>query len=539
MLDLFKLTRLISEFSHPRSADVVVAHYIEIRYPREEFFSFSDPPNSVADLSDFEIMAARTQVEQGTLEGVKEGDVFKFLGVPYAGPPVGDLRWRAPQPPDAWTGVRHAQKFGPISPQTVGASFDVRQPEESEDCLYLNVWTTTCEASDKQPVMVWIHGGGNLGGAGSEDAFDGTRLAGKGVTLVTINYRLGAFGFLAHPKIGSNFGVLDQIAALVWVRANVAGFGGDPTNVTIFGQSAGAVAVRTLLSCPQAKGLFHRAILQSPGFGPAFTQSWSSTRIYKAAEALFTKLGSEDPEELRRVPTAAVKKVSFELSGLPPPPGQVHTPANLVWMPIVDGKIVEHDLAGWPDTVPIMIGCVENEARYFTRPGGNYTKQGLSAMIQVLCGSQAEAVDSIFEKSDVPLYDRLDKIFTTAIFTEPAMVGVRKFAALGRRCYCYHFNRRSPGSVTRNELAKHTAEIRYVFGNLTEDGYYDDSDHALSELLQSAWVSFARSGIPTSPDGHAWPAYDASNPEVAWIEDGVDIREFPATDLMLAVNKLR
>jgi para-nitrobenzyl esterase len=155
-------------------------------------------------------MAARVQIGQGTLEGVKDGDVFKFLGIPYAAPPVGELRWRAPQPPSAWDGIRHAKRFGPICPQTTGASFDLRQTEESEDCLYLNIWTRRCDVRAEQPVMLWIHGGGNLGGAGSEDACDGTKFATKGVALVTFNYRLGAFGFLSHPKLGANFGVLDE-----------------------------------------------------------------------------------------------------------------------------------------------------------------------------------------------------------------------------------------------------------------------------------------------------------------------------------------
>jgi len=485
-------------------------------------------------------MAARVQIGQGTLEGVKDGDVFKFLGIPYAAPPVGELRWRAPQPPSAWDGIRHAKRFGPICPQTTGASFDLRQTEESEDCLYLNIWTRRCDVRAEQPVMLWIHGGGNLGGAGSEDACDGTKFATKGVTLVTFNYRLGAFGFLLHPKFGANFGALDHIAALLWVRANIAEFGGDPANVTIFGQSAGALGVRTLLSCPQANGLFHRAILQSGGTErPAFVPAWSPARSHKAAEALFAKLGSGDPIELRQMPTAAVKKASHELSGIPPPPGQIHTPANLTWMPVADGIVVHDSLAGWPDNVPIMMGCVENEARYFIKPAGNYTEETQDKMSHVLCGPQAGAVHSLFKQLDLPLYDRLDKIFTTTIWTEPAMESIRKFSTLGRRCYYYHFNKRSPGSMVRNEMAKHTADIRYVFGTLTDDGYYDNTDHAISDIVQNTWISFARSGIPASPDGHEWPRYDTSSPKAAWIEDGVDIRPFPATELMLMVNKLR
>ena len=173
-------------------------------------------------------MEPRVAVEQGELEGIDHEGMYCFLGIPYAAPPVGELRWRPPEPPARWVELRSAKQFSPIAVQTVGASFNLRVSEQSEDCLYLNVWTTTLDAGARQPAMVWIHGGGNLGGSGSEDAFDGTRLAKRGVTVVTFNYRLGAFGFLAHPDIGANFGVLDYVAALQWVATNIAAFGGDP-----------------------------------------------------------------------------------------------------------------------------------------------------------------------------------------------------------------------------------------------------------------------------------------------------------------------
>ncbi|MDX6379140.1 MAG: para-nitrobenzyl esterase [Rubrobacteraceae bacterium] len=194
----------------------------------------------------------RVHIEQGTIEGIVNGGVHTFLGVPYAAAPTGDRRWRPPMAPESWEGVREARHFGSVCPQRGGASFDLRTQEQSEDCLFLNVWTSTLAREARQPVMVWIHGGGNLSGAGSEDAFDGTQLARRGVAVVTFNYQLGAFGFLAHPDVGANFAVLDHVAALSWVASNIAAFGGDPSNVTIFGQSAGALAVRTLLSVSRA-----------------------------------------------------------------------------------------------------------------------------------------------------------------------------------------------------------------------------------------------------------------------------------------------
>jgi para-nitrobenzyl esterase len=486
-------------------------------------------------------MNPRALVDTGAIEGFAEHGILKFLGVPYAAPPVGELRWMAPAKPLPWSGVRDTKRFAPICPQTVGASFGLRETEQSEDCLTLNIWTGSCEADAKQPVMVWIHGGGNLGGAGSEDAYDGTHLAERGVTLVTFNYRLGAFGFLAHPEIGTNFGVLDHVAALTWVQANIAAFGGDPANVTVFGESAGAVAVRTLLSCPAAYGLFQRAIIESAGFeAPALGESWSYERAQKAAVALFERLGTRDPATLRQVPTAMLKAASHELSGIFPTPGRVHTPANLTWMPVIDGSIVVADgFPGWPEGVPVMLGCVENEARYFIKPGGAYSDEILANMARGLCGAAADTVLGLLEPYRQTPYDALDKLFTTVIWTEPALATIRRFAAFGRRLYYYHFKRCPPGAIATNELVKHTAEIRYVFGNLTNDGYYDAVDDGVSDLMQQAWVSFARDGVPATSGATQWPYYDPANPLAAAIEDGMTVVPFPISDLTAAINRLR
>jgi para-nitrobenzyl esterase len=486
-------------------------------------------------------MSNLVQTSYGALDGSSEGGIYKFFGIPYAEPPIGNRRWSPPAPPSAWVGVRQAKRFGAACVQTVGASFNIRAAEQSEDCLYLNVWTPSLDASARQPVMVWIHGGGNLGGAGCEDAFDGSWLAAKGVTVVTFNYRLGAFGFLAHPDVGANFGLLDQVAVLNWVRANISAFGGNPDNVTVFGQSAGAFAVRSLLACPLASGLFHRAIIQSAGFErPAFTKSWSYARAQVAAEALFDRLGSRDIDKLRAAPTAQVKVASHELSGIFPVPGQVHTPANLVWMHVVDGQtIVDAAYPGWPKEVPVMLGCVENEARYFIKPGVSYPRIAMENMARALCGPKAADAIALLDSAQLSPYEALDKLFTTAIWTEPALETITKFAALGRRIYYYHFNRRSPGAIAAQDLARHTAEIRYVFGNLTQDGAYDELDRSVSGWMQDAWVSFARDGVPQSSDGAIWPRYNPDKPLAASIEDTIAIRPLPVTELMRTINAIR
>lgn len=425
--------------------------------------------------------------------------------------------------------------------QTVGASFDLRVAERSEDCLYLNVWTASTDEGRNAPVMVWIHGGGHLGGAGSEDAFDGSAFSRKGVTLVTFNYRLGAFGYLAHPSLGANFAVQDWIAALEWVRRNITRFGGDPRNVTIFGESAGAVAVRTLLSSPRAQGLFHKAVLESAGFEqPAFAQEWTYGLAQQHAQRFFDKLGSADPQELRNLPSDVIGRASHDLCGIPPPPGQVHTPANLVWVPVADGQIVLNDNSA-PDSpdVPVLMGCTQNEARYFIKPGGTYREEQLARMTAVLCARAADRAAAYCAASGKSLYELLDEIFTTVIWTEPAYETAYRFARSGRPVYYYTFGRISPGAAQSQELAKHTAEIRYVFGTLTADGYYDERDRQLSDQIQAAWIAFAIAGVPRGPEGAVWPRFDTAAPKMTVIGDVIEARQFTPTELTRIVNSGR
>jgi para-nitrobenzyl esterase len=484
---------------------------------------------------------ARVRLEQGIVEGSEMSGVHAFLGMPYAAAPIGDRRWQPPQPPDAWEGVRDATHFGPACLQKGGASFDLRVQEQSEDRLFLNVWTSTLAREAHQPVMVWIHGGGNLGGAGSEDAFDGAHLARQGVTVVTFNYRLGAFGFLAHKSIGANFAVLDQVAALSWVASNIAAFGGDPHHVTIFGQSAGAVAVRTLLSVRRARGLFHRAVLQSGGFEPfEFASPPTYEQAQQAAERLFDRLGSRDLRELQHIPAADVLNASFALSVVFPPPGQVHTPANLVWNPIADGDIVaEHDFPGWDPDVPILLGSVANEARYFIKPTGTYTRDTLVQMARVLGGPSSQDALTLCERAGGTWYEALDRLFTTAIWGEPALASLQRFAHLGRRVYAYHFARVSPDGHPTGELAKHTAEIRYVFGNLAPPAAYDAVDAAVAQAMQAAWIAFARIGVPCHPDGSSWPSFESTAPVLTWIEDELTTRPLEVDALTTLIHALR
>jgi len=443
-------------------------------------------------------MDAVVRTKQGLVEGFNEGGIFKFLGVPYAEPPVGELRWRSPAPVAAWTGVRKTQEFGPICPQTAGAVFKTLAKNQSEDCLYLNVWTRSIDVQARQPVMVWIHGGGYLGGAGCEDGTDGSHLASMGVTVVSFNYRLGAFGYLAHPELGSNFGLQDQIRVLQWVRENIEGFGGDPDRVTVFGQSAGGHAVRMLLISQAASGLFQRAILQSGGAERFAFDTSGNEKTYKATEALIAHVGV-GPEKLRQLPTEVVKEASHLFSGVIPKPRRVHTPAKLTWMPVYDGVILPADELHPLRSVPIVIGFTHNEARYFIRPGMlPESRIILFALTRVLAGVQAGAVRAQLKTEGGTIYDRLDHVYTDAIWAEPTLATAKRLMASRHQFYCYRFDRVSPEGRKSNFLAKHTAELRYLFGTLPSDGY-DETDTRIAAWMQAQWINFARDGAPADP----------------------------------------
>lgn len=483
---------------------------------------------------------AQAHIQQGLLDGRQSGDIHEFLGIPYAAAPVGDLRWKSPEPPIAWTGTRDATHFGAAALQTGGASFDLRVQEQSEDSLFLNVWSMSLDPEAKQPVMVWLHGGGNLGGAGSEDAFDGRSLTKRGVTVVTLNYRLGAFGFLAHPTVGANFAVLDQVAALVWVKKNIAAFGGDAESVTIFGESAGAWAVRTLLSTPSARGLFQRAIIQSAGFEDyAFQPAPTIERAHAAAEALFDRLGARSLEALRALPAREILQASDELSGAIPVPGQVHTPANLIWSPTADGIVVDRDgFSGWDDDVPVLLGRVENEARYFVRPDGDYDWGLVEDMADAFTGGRAEEALALLRQDTDDPYSALDSLFTTAIWTEPALATLKRFASIGRTVYPFRFTRVSPGAAASGDLAKHTSEIRYIFGNLEPAEDYNAIDARLSEDMQEAWTTFALTGVPET-HGQAWPGYRPDDPEITVLGNEVTTKPLVVAPLTTLIAEGR
>lgn len=490
------------------------------------------------------------RTNQGLIAGSENEGVHAFLGIPYAAPPIGDLRWRAPQPPSSWDGVFDATEFGNVAIQTVDTGMDLGAPQ-SEDCLNLNVWSTDVEEGATNPVMVWIHGGGFLNGSSSLKNWPGDQLSRNGVVVVSMNYRLGAFGFFTHPDTGANFGLLDWVAALSWVKTNISHFGGDPDNVTVFGQSAGGAATRALLSVPSARGLFHKAIIQSAGFEDyAVVASPSYQRSAMASALLLDQVGHGDIDRLRNAPTEQIREASFALAGVNPPPGEVHTPANLTWYPVADGESMVHDFSGWPDDVPVLIGCTQDEARMFVQPTmlyahpemspeATYTPSTLVAMAKSIGGDQAQAIVDYFTETRATDYAAIAEIISAGVWHEPAEATLNRFDHMGKTVYAYRFARVAPGAKQSGLLAKHSAEIAYLFGSMNPPHAFDNTDQLVAREVQHAWAEFARAGVPRTLNNAAWPRYTAASPQIAWIEDSITSVELVMTPVEHLIRKSR
>ena len=440
----------------------------------------------------------RVTIDTGILEGAADSvtGVDVFRGIPYAAPPVGALRWRPPRPPAQWTGVRDAKQLGhncmqgqpypDIDPYAAGVS---------EDCLYLNVWTSSLgSASPPRPVMVWIHGGGFFAGFGGEERHNGARLAQKGAVIVTLNYRLGPFGFFAHPALAAesphhaagDYGLLDQIAALQWVRRNIARFGGDPARVTIFGESAGGMSVGSLIASPLAKGLFQRAILESGtgvGIGIARRDSAQAIGVQLAESLGVADTGAKVAARLRAVPADTVLAAAARLG----PPG-----APKFW-PVVDGWVL-------PEPVDSAL------------------LRGTASRVPVIVGSNRDEGDDWMGA--------------------PTRAFARLSSARGVPTYVYMFSRVGDDSVSRRMGAYHSAEITFVFGRtrpLQAVAGRTAYDSTLAEAMSDYWIAFATSGYPNgAPTAGKWPPWPRYNQTTeALLELGPETR--PRTHVKQAV----
>lgn len=471
------------------------------------------------------------RVEGGLIEGQQEATVTVFKGIPFAMPPVGDLRWRAPQPPLPWAGIRKADTFAPICPQD-GASVPGAPTEPtSEDCLYLNVWTPAHAAGAKLPVMVWIYGGGFSQGSASMPLYWGDKLALRGVLLVTISYRVGPFGFMAHPElsrespdhVSGNYGLLDQIAALQWVQRNIAAFGGDPHCVTIFGQSAGSSSVCLLVACPSAKGLFQRAIAESGGcFAPLPAVPGFQVILLKGAEKkgldLQKKLGAASLADMRRLPAAEILKA-----------GQ-----NMPWMFLFDRHVIDrqpYDVLSSGDQadVPLLLGTNGDEGRPFldgtTVTASNF-RSGLSRTM--LANIPASVLDHYPANSDEEAFASRAALERDVRFGWDAWTWAKFQSTTGTApVYYYHFAHLPPapaGSAWARWGAGHWAELPYVFGHPAQaPGPWALEDRSLSDTMMGYWTNFAKLGDPNGPGLPVWPAFTSAKPQVLHFDSTVHV----------------
>jgi para-nitrobenzyl esterase len=439
---------------------------------------------------------APVQTQAGQLQGVQGDGVVIYKGIPYAAPPLGALRWRPPQPAASWTGVRSADRFGDSCMQNaapVGGPLTV-----SEDCLYLNVWTPSPAPAAKLPVMVWIHGGGFQIGSSAWPQTDGTSLAHHGVVLVSLNYRMGKFGFFAHPALTKeaaggevgNYGVMDMIAALKWVKANIAAFGGDPDNVTIFGESAGGMAVDFLMVSPDARGLFHKAIVES-GAGRSGFRDLAKAEADGASAAESWGVKGDDAAALRALSAKTVLGNATMTSG----------GSN----PLIDGKVVPEDplkafQKGDLAHVPYMIGTNSYEIGIFP---------GMAPAIVKAAGSNWPAVQAAYDgygSHDPRLVQ--DEYATDAFMTEPGRALALAAAKDGLPVYRYRFSYLRPSQRDGKIPGPlHFDEVYVVFDTMKTSPPPLSDDKTAVEALESRWTNFAKTGAP----GQDWPRFQAGD----------------------------
>lgn len=473
------------------------------------------------------------ETEQGMVEGLHSSnpEISVFKGIPFAAPPVGELRWAPPQRAEPWEGVYRAWAFGPIPAQITEASpfyanefYRCRKPV-SEDGLFLNIWTPAERAEAGLPVLFWIHGGGFRSGYSHETTFDGDALAREGVILVTIEYRLGNFGFLAHPALpATNFGLLDQLAALDWVRRNIAAFGGDPQNITVFGQSAGAMSVQDLTVSPSARGKFQKAILQSAGGLTSEKYSYRAARTRADAEALGVKflefLGCNSIEEARELPAAHLseqEKLFIEQTGC-------------AFVPTIDGTLLPEDpgeavRAFRHADIPYLIGATafENGARTYQPPAD---RAAFVADVRRKFGADADAFLRLIDFDADPDYAVLhgghDDVLKPGVFAF-----ADHQAAHGRSTYVYHFTREMPGDGAG---AYHSSELWYVFGTIGHCWRdLTGVDFDLSRAMVRYWANFAKTGDPNGAGLPIWEPYTAANRRTMNLGETIGMTGFTGT----------
>lgn len=469
------------------------------------------------------LMAAdRVSTDRGVVEGATSRDakVRIFKGIPFAASPVGALRWKAPQPAASWAGVRQALEFGPRCMQgNIFGDMVFRDKGPSEDCLYLNVWTPVKTAEAKLPVMVWIYGGGFAAGAASEPRQDGEQLAKKGVVVVSMNYRLGAFGFFAHPELtkesghnaSGNYGLLDQVAALHWVQKNIGAFGGDPHQVTIFGESAGSFSVSALMASPLAQGRFERAIGESGAFFSDTLPAKSLAETEAAGEKFAESLGAKSLEALRAKPAKDILRAASREKGLP-------------FVPNIDGYFLPESVgaiyaSGKQSHIPLLAGWNADEGSYKTIFGKEApTAQNFVTKAHETYGDKAEAFLRLYPAAtDTEAKRSAQDLAGDKFIAYSTWKWLEMQNATGKSTdYRYRFEEAPPLSESekakdssRVPVAYHSADIEFVFETLASKHLpWTPEDYKLSDEMSSYWVNFAKTGDPNGAGLPQWKPYN-------------------------------
>ena len=468
--------------------------------------------------------AATVPTEAGRVRGSQSGGIVAYEGVPFAAAPVGPLRWREPQPAQPWRGVRNATAFAPACMQLGVSMPGEPDPKVDEDCLYLNVWTPAKRPEGPLPVMLFIPGGGYTNGATSLPLYWGDRLARRGVVVVTIAYRLGVLGFLAHPELtaesphhsSGNYGLMDQAAALAWVKRNITGFGGDPGRVTIFGQSAGAMSVSMLMTSPLARGLFQGAIGESGGlFEPLQLAPSYSLNVAERDGASYAKsVGAASLADLRRLPAAQLLR------------GE----AGKVSHPVVEPyalPLSPYDafVAGKQARVPVLVGWNAEEPRSLTDLS-HVRAATFTEDIHKAFGPLPDAMIDAYPHADDAQAVQARVDFERDLrFAWDDWAWARLQAQAGPPVYVYRFERRPPfpaGSVRAGWGASHFAELWYVFDHLDQETWaWTPADRRLADTMAGYWVNFARRGDPNGAGRPAWPRFQANDGVLLRLDDPI------------------
>jgi len=462
--------------------------------------------------------------ENGQVEGVQENGFMSFKGIPFAAPPVGELRWKDPQPVEPWEDVLKADTFA------CGCSQAQNLRPQGEDCLYLNIWTPATYASEKLPVMVWIHGGGFTAGAPLESTYFGEKLTQKGVIYVSVAYRLGQLGFLAHPelsaeslnKVSGNYGLLDLIAGLKWVQRNISAFGGDNDKVTIFGESAGAAAVSILCASPLAKGLFIGAISQSGGYLRPVEENSTLKGAENAGIEFMKQMEANSIEELRKMdPQDFFKNRSSGIGG---------------FGPNADGYIITGDLyklyeSGKYNDVNVIVGTNSDEGGFFARPvEPEVYKKGIEERF----GDFAERILEAYPgETEEQTYTSSADIFRETMFGWPSWAWTRLQSRTGNsKVFMYYFDQKQPENPRmpiKLRGSPHAAEIKYVLENIDPNRYGED-DLKLSDMMGTYWTNFAKYGDPNGENLPVWPVFTEDNPSVMYFNSTPEAGPVPNLD---------